>query len=176
MKRLLTVLCALIPFMIFATDSSKVEPAKIATDSVISESSASIQFETIQAVDNSVWQNLVDNILGENLDVAGYISCFLFAFIGLFLRWYWRSRKGVKNNPNSPNKFHWGYWLNRNLLPKLFSCMATFLIIFLSLRFSFELVGLLPSMILSLIVGLSIDKVSDLLKNLKLPVKSEKRR
>lgn len=171
MKKLFFAACMIFSISLFAADSTKVDTAKNVVDSIVSTTSTPV--EVIKEVDNSVWQQLMSNLLGENLDLVGYISCFIFSCIGLFLRWYWTSRKGIKNNPDSPNTFSWGYWLNNNILPKLVSVMATFLIIFLSLRFSFEIIGLLPSMFLSLLIGLCFDVISDKLKNLKLPVKNE---
>ena len=113
------------------------------------------------------WQKeLLGNILGSKLTWVGYTGALIFTFMGLYLRWYFKAKDGIKTDPNTPDKFVFSYWLRDNLLPKLAGIMATLIVIFLSLRFATEYFGLIPSMAMAVAVGLGFDYFMDFLKKL----------
>ena len=119
MKKVLFIVLALFTLTTFAqTATTKKDTAAIVVDtnhSLAQTPVATKVADTIQVVE-SAWDKFLANILGTDLDWVGYLSCFVFAFIGLFLRWYWKAKKGIKNNPTSPIKFSWQYWFSDNLL------------------------------------------------------------
>jgi len=177
MKRFLFLVFVLFTFTTFADNKSAIsQTAKDSVkviDTAKSVDTASVIIPIQQIAENvpaSWWDELLVNIFGENLDWVGYVSCFFFAFIGLFFRWYWRAKSGAKKNPISPGKLNWEYWWKDNILPKLTGILATILVIFLGLRFSMELIGTIPSMFMALTIGLCFDWIADKIKNIKPPV------
>ena len=107
------------------------------------------------------------NVLG-GLSVGFYLSAFLFSFIGLFLRWYWTVRTGIKNNPESPNTFSWKYWVENNLIPKMLSVISTFFILYIGLRFSVDLFGVEASMFFAFAIGICFDFLVSKINSIKL--------
>jgi hypothetical protein len=96
-----------------------------------------------------------------------YQIAFIFVFLGMFLRWYYTTRKGIKNPENgSPAKFNFIYWIKDNLLSKLFAMLSAASVIFVTLRFSNELFGVEISMIYAFFVGLFFDYVADYLMSI----------
>jgi hypothetical protein len=106
-----------------------------------------------------------DLMLG-NYDLIWYVAAFVFSFVGLFIRWSLRTRRAIKWNPDSPDKFSWSYWLQNNLWPKLVSVLTTVVIVFVCLRFAGEWFGVVPTMAFALIVGLAFDWFTDYVKKL----------
>ena len=115
------------------------------------------------AIKQTVWQNLLGG-----LDLADYISAFLFAFVGLFLRHRLIVvRKAIKNNPDTPNKFNWAYWFKNNFMTKLNVIWTNIAVIFVMLRFSFDWFGVEVSMVAAFVLGLSIDWAYDFIRKLQ---------
>lgn len=115
----------------------------------------------------SLFQQVVKELLGENLTIAVLIAAYIFAFFGMILRWFFQYNKYGKKNPDSPAKFSWSYWIKDNVLPKLAAVLATIIIIFVSIRFPQELFGTVFSYGYSFAVGMSLDYISSILKNIK---------
>lgn len=106
-------------------------------------------------------------ILG-GLAVSDYEAGFIFVLIGLFIRWFYTTRKGIKKiDNNTPMKFDLVYWIKDNIIPKSLSILVTFLIVFVTLRFPMEIVGIQFSMFYCLLVGLGLDYIIDKIKKLK---------
>jgi len=110
---------------------------------------------------------VVGELLGNELTMAVLITAYIFAFFGMFLRWYWMYQTKGKTDPNTPDNFILGYWLKDNLLPKLFGALATFIIIFISIRFPQEVLGTAFSYFYSFTVGIAFDYISSILKKLQ---------
>lgn len=111
---------------------------------------------------------LKTNILGD-LKPIDYVSCFIFVFIGLFLKWSFQTKNAVKNkNNDTPSKFSFKYWIWDNFLPKLQSLTTDVIIIFLCLRFAYEWFGRYPSMGFALAIGIGFDFFYDFVKS-KIP-------
>lgn len=111
-------------------------------------------------------QQVLQGLLGDSMTSATYTVAYMFAFFGMFLRWYWQYQKKGKPDPNTPHTFVLSYWLQDNLLPKLFGMLATFVILFISLRFPQEVLGKAFSYFYAFTVGISLDYVSGLLKKM----------
>jgi len=113
------------------------------------------------------FDQVVREMLGNSLNGITLLVAYIFAFCGMFLRWYWQYQTVGKPDPNTPREFKLGYWLADNLLPKLFGILATFIIIFVSIRFPQEVLGSAFSYFYAFTVGISLDYVSSLLKKLQ---------
>ena len=111
---------------------------------------------------------LKTNIFGKILNPIGYISCYIFVFFGLIIKWYIQTKKSIKTNPRTPEKFSFKYWFWDNLLPKLQSLLVSGIIIFVCLRFSVEWFKMVPSMFFALGIGLGFDYLIDFVKS-KIP-------
>ena len=117
-------------------------------------------------METTLSQQIIAQLLGESLTPVVLLVAYIFAYIGIFFRWFWMYQTKGKIDPTTPVKFNLNYWLRDNLLPKLFSVMATFLLIFISLRFAQELIGNVFSYWYALGVGLGLDYFASLLKKL----------
>ncbi len=105
------------------------------------------------------------NILGT-FSPLWYAAAFVFALFGLFIRWYIRTRIGIRTNPDSPDKFSWSYWWANNGSKKIASVFATAIIIFLCLRFASDWFGIAPSMAFAVGIGLAFDWFLDFVKRM----------
>jgi len=117
-------------------------------------------------METSLFQQIVIELLGKDLTGVVLLVAYIFAFAGMFLRWYWMYQTKGKVNPETPVKFNLVYWLRDNLLPKLFGMLATFVIIFVSIRFPQELLGSAFSYVYAFTIGMSLDYVASVLKKL----------
>lgn len=105
-------------------------------------------------------------ILG-GLKAVDYYAAFVFAFIGMLIRWFITTRKGVKTSSDTPNKFNVWFWLRDNAKDKLLTIAGTIAVIFVFMRFPYDLAGWEFSMFFAFIVGLFLDYFIDLLEKLK---------
>jgi uncharacterized membrane protein (DUF106 family) len=104
---------------------------------------------------------LKENILGK-MSFTFLLSVYFFLSIGLFARWAYLAKKGVKTNPETPTEFHLGFWIYHNLLDKLRNLLLSMAVAFICFRFTGELFGNLPlTMFTALAMGLSIDFLID---------------
>ena len=117
-------------------------------------------------METTLSQQLVAELLGDKLTFTVLIAAYIFSFAGMFLRWYWMYQTKGKPDPTTPVKFNLGYWVRDNILPKLFGIFATFIIIFVSIRFPQELLGSAFSYVYAFTIGMSLDYVSSVLKKL----------
>jgi hypothetical protein len=161
-KLILITILAMYSMCIIAQDTSKkVEMPQVNT------TITATTLDSINAVKD--WSSeLKTNIFGDILTPIGYVSCFIFVFFGLIIKWYVQTRKGIKTNPRTPVKFNFKYWFWDNLLPKLQSLLVSGIIIFVCLRFSVEWFKMLPSMLFALGIGLGFDFLIDFVKS-KIP-------
>lgn len=82
-----------------------------------------------------------------------------------FLRWTWKTQKGVKNESNnSPMVFSWSYWFHKNITTKIKSILSVVIALYLLFRFGEEFIGEKFSIGLSAVIGLSLDYFVDKLK------------
>ena len=110
-------------------------------------------------------KEFTDLLLGS-FDVVWYIAAFIFAALGLFIRWSILTRRAIKWNPDTPDKFSWTYWLHNNLWPKAVSVLTTIVIVFLCLRFAGEWFGVVPTMAFAVVLGLAFDWFVDFIKGM----------
>jgi len=117
--------------------------------------------------DSLSWnRELAGNIMGS-LSWVTYLSAYIFAFVGMFLRWYFTTVKAVKCNTATPSKFILSYWLKDNLIHIIPGVGGSLALIFIALRFSVDLFGKPVSMLIAFGVGLFLDWVADTIKNLQ---------
>jgi len=96
-----------------------------------------------------------------------YKFAFIFAGVGIFIRWYITTRRGIRRSKRTPQKFNLWYWLRDNILKKLLTILGTTAVIFIFLRFSVEFFGKPASMFLSFLIGLFLDYLIDYLDKLR---------
>jgi hypothetical protein len=97
------------------------------------------------------------DLISGTLSVAWYAAEFVFAFIGLFIRWSITAYMGVKNQTNnSPDRFSWNYWWTHNAKLEAVRIIRTVLIIFVCLRFSVEWFNIPVEYNMSLACGIGL--------------------
>ena len=111
-------------------------------------------------------KTFVQYVQGD-LSTIEYEVAFFFAFLGMFLRWVWHTNKAIQSNDTTPWKFDLAYWLRDNLLSKSLSIITTLIVIFISLRFSRDLMGVYFSCFYAFTVGLFLDFIVNKLKQLQ---------
>lgn len=118
--------------------------------------------------DLSFIQQVVIELLGKELTTVILATSYIFAGIGIFLRWYWMYQRRGKPNPHTPHKFILSYWIRDNFVPAIVGIFATFILIFISLRFPKEIFGTAVSYMYAFMVGMSLDFVASKLKKLRI--------
>lgn len=94
-------------------------------------------------------------------DISYFIILFVFALIGAFISLRWQVHTRDKRSTRTPANISWKFMLLDNV-----SRMATtFLLIFIGIRFSVLLLGSDMTEWGALLLGLGLDKISEMLKN-----------
>lgn len=99
------------------------------------------------------------NYLFGNATAVTYAAAFVFVIFGLIIKWYIEVKKGVKTNPETPERWDWRYFVSNNLFKKSFSILANIIIAFVALRFSTEIFNIPLSMAFALVIGIGFDEV-----------------
>lgn len=94
-------------------------------------------------------------------DYTAYAVSFVLALIGAFFSLRFQVAKRNKNSPETPQRFSVKFMLADNAMRLL----TTVLLIFIGLKFSQELLGAEVTQWGAIVIGLSLDKVSEFLKN-----------
>lgn len=129
-------------------------------------------FLVVYALSNKAWGQSVDSlkvtdyVFGE-LSLNKLIGGYIFVTIGLLIRWIIFTKKGVKKNERTPERFSLMFWIKDNLLPKLTSLLGMILLTFIIFRFAEQYIGQVFSMAGALAVGLGWDYYVDKMKNLQ---------
>lgn len=110
-------------------------------------------------------ENIGKNLLG-GLSKADLISAFILAFLGMFIRWAYRTLKAVKTNEQTPNKFNLNYFIQSSA-HKLMRVMANLAVAYIFFIFCRQLLGMELTMIIAFFIGLFIDYLADYLMALK---------
>jgi len=115
--------------------------------------------------------SLITEILGDKLTPVTLVATYVFAIVGIFIRWYFDTRKSIKVNPVTPRKFDFVYWLQNNLWKKIVSICAVFAIIFVLIRFpsdwGIEYVGYFGALLIGVFFDYFIDKINNKINDLK---------
>lgn len=107
-------------------------------------------------------QDILAHILGPG-DPAFFIAGIIFAIGGIFLSMLIDSAKRDYSNPSTPDYFSWKFMLKDNLI----RLIRNVLVIFVTIRFSREIIGAEITMYLSFLIGLGLDKVIKFIINLR---------
>jgi len=111
-----------------------------------------------------------EQILG-NVPISTYLAGGIFIAIGILISWYFKSKEGQRNDINTPYTFSWKLFLFSKLPRKIMSIVVNSLIGFLAMRFTNELFGMVLTMFLCLIIGITFDRIVTFISKLKLPLK-----
>jgi hypothetical protein len=103
---------------------------------------------------------LSKNILG-NMSLTFLVSIYIFALMGMFLRWGRNTAKAIKNDETTPNKFSFKYWIINNLFPKIRNMLLTLVALFAIFRFIGELYNMVLTLSLAFAIGLTFDYFFD---------------
>lgn len=101
----------------------------------------------------------IDNITG-GVSVPVLWASIFFALLGLLLVTLLNIQKGIRENPNTADKFNWKDFGLDSLIRVIISFVITMIVIFVSVRFSNEIFGTPVTMIFSFGIGLGIDKAT----------------
>ena len=111
-----------------------------------------------------------EQILGI-VPISTYLAGGVFIAIGILISWFYKAKQAQKNNINTPDTFSWNLFLFSKLPRKLMSILVNSLIGFLAMRFTNELFGMVLTMFLCLIIGITFDVIIVKISKLQLPLK-----
>ncbi len=92
-------------------------------------------------------------------NLATVIAGGFFALVGLALNYFIKVKKGIKRSEHSPDKFSLKYFVENNYQ----DIVITALLIFISLRFTQELLGVELTMWIAVLIGFGIDFIQDII-------------
>jgi hypothetical protein len=112
----------------------------------------------------SLGEEIAKNLMG-NMSLAYLISCYIIAFIAMFVKWGINTNRAIKNNPKTPLGFKLGYWIKDNIVSKLLSIILTFGVLYLLFRFFNDIFSISQglSMFSACLIGLFFDYAVDYL-------------
>ena len=107
-------------------------------------------------------RQIMIEILGSMTHIQ-LVTSYVFVLIGLFIKWYFTASQAIRYNKETPSKFSVAYWWHNNR-HKITAFFASLVIVFVSIRFPHEILGMEWSYFYALTVGLLFDYVVDTLK------------
>jgi len=122
--------------------------------------------EIIEEIPPTFWEQILGIV-----PISTYLAGGIFIAIGILISWYFKSKQGQRNNINTPDTFSWNLFLFSKLPRKIMSIIVNILVGFLAMRFTNELFGMVLTMFLCLIIGITFDRIVIFVSKLKLPVK-----
>lgn len=137
-------------------------------DSIPVKDSLTGQIMTEKMKLGPVGQEVKEYLFG-GVSIATYIGGFLFALIGMFIRWFITTKKGIKKNPETPVKFSWSFWFKDNFLRILTAMGGTLAVLFVAMRFPVEWFGVQLTMPLAFAFGFFFDWLVNYIENMKPP-------
>lgn len=105
-------------------------------------------------------QQFLQNFLGTT-DVAYFTSALVFALLGALISLLIQTSNRDKNSMRTPYKFSWGFMIADNWQRVLLNI----LLILITVRFCQELTGKKLSLFVALTIGITYDKILELLRN-----------
>jgi hypothetical protein len=111
-----------------------------------------------------------EQILG-NITLNTYLAGGVFIAIGILISWFYKAKQGQKNDIRTPDTFSWKLFLFSKLPRKIMSIIVNILVGFLAMRFTNELFGMVLTMFLCLVIGVTFDIIIVKISKLQLPIK-----
>jgi len=111
-----------------------------------------------------------EQILGI-VPISTYLAGGVFIAIGILISWYFKSKKGQRNDINTPDTFSWNLFLFSKLPRKIMSIIVNILVGFVIMKFPNEIFGIDFTMFFCFISGLTFDRIVIFVSKLKLPLK-----
>lgn len=106
-------------------------------------------------------QPFLEQFLGTS-DTVTFAVSYLFAIIGSLIMLRYEASKRDKSSPATPYSFNTLFLIKDNLI-RIFSSL---LLIFVGIRFSSAILGQEVTFYSALVIGASLDKISEYLKNI----------
>lgn len=103
---------------------------------------------------------LSEHILGTG-DITKFIACVFFALVGTVISLLVHASNRNKNSTKTPYKFSFVFLIADNWQ----RIMLNLLLILVTIRFCKEITGLELNMFVSLLIGISYDKIGEYLRN-----------
>ena len=110
--------------------------------------------EIIEEITPTFWEQILGIV-----PISTYLAGGIFIAIGILISWYFKSKQGQRNNINTPDTFSWNLFLFSKLPRKIMSIIVNILVGFLAMRFTNELFGMVLTMFLCLIIGITFDTI-----------------
>jgi len=111
-----------------------------------------------------------EQILGI-VPISTYLAGGVFIAIGILISWYFKSKKGQRNDINTPDTFSWNLFLFSKLPRKIMSIIVNILVGFVIMKFPNEIFGIDLTMFFCFLSGLTFDRIVIFVSKLKLPLK-----
>lgn len=108
-------------------------------------------------------QEFIENLTGD-LSVGKFLAAFVFSLVGVALSLLYGTTKRDPNSNRTPLCFSWDFFWSDNMKRILKSAATTILTVFVSLRFTKELLGFELSMVIAFLIGLCLDRIAEVLK------------
>lgn len=108
-----------------------------------------------------------DKYLWGGVSPAMYVWGLFFAMIGIFINTYILTAKAIKRDPTTPQKFNWQYWWQNNR-DRIMRWIGLLFVVFVSMRFANEIFSQELTMFFAFVLGLTLDRVIEVIKNLKI--------
>jgi fluoride ion exporter CrcB/FEX len=107
-------------------------------------------------------EKFLEQLFG-NVDFPTYAAWFVLAFIGAFAGVLVRAKLKYKNDSDTPKKWDWGFLWQDNSL----TLVIGFIITFIFIRFSKEMLNLEPTAFGALIIGATNNELATLFISFK---------
>jgi|ERR1035437_4363549 hypothetical protein len=150
----------------------QMQPDKVADKIITLDSSKKVDEKTISIRNDSIaamkkrMSEAISKDLYNGILPIHYLIAFIFAFMGMFIRWAFALGKTVQSKNDPASKFSWSLWAMGSL-HKVMRVIATIFLVFIFLRFSNEVLGFAFSMFIALMIGFFIDFLADKFMQLK---------
>ena len=122
--------------------------------------------EIIEEITPTFWEQILGIV-----PISTYLAGGVFIAIGILISWYFKSKKGQRNDINTPDTFSWNLFLFSKLPRKIMSIIVNILVGFVIMKFPNEIFGIDFTMFFCFISGLTFDRIVIFVSKLKLPLK-----
>jgi hypothetical protein len=103
---------------------------------------------------------MLEHIFGTT-DISKFIACVIFSLVGVTISLLVHSTSRDKNSINTPVKFSFSFLIRDNWR----RIVLNLLLVLVTIRFCKEVTGMELNMFVSLMIGLTYDKLGELLRN-----------
>jgi hypothetical protein len=125
-----------------------------------------VQSDTLRHLRSRLAEAQAKKDLWGGVKPISYLIGLLFALIGIFINTFVLTVAGVSKNTDSPQKFSWSYWWHDNK-GRILRWIGLLFVILVCMRFSKEVFDMDFTMFVAFLLGLCLDRVVEIVRNLK---------